>query len=46
MPLPATLAGVNIEEIKKLTPYQDINNVLAEWTEDVKGYCQLNLTKR
>jgi hypothetical protein len=25
------------EKIKKLTPYQDINNLLADWTEGVKN---------
>lgn len=28
---------MKIEEIKRLTPHQDINNLLADWTEGVKS---------
>ena len=28
---------MNIENIKKLTPYQDINDLLADWTEGIKS---------
>jgi len=28
---------MEIKEIKKFTPYQDINDLLAGWTESVKN---------